>query len=130
MALYAVRLLLLHHSGEVSNFYTQFLDKVLGGSCRLVVGNIVDLFSEENCEVRVVVYSSIVRAAQYPGNLLGSVSYNSSLCGGKAMRVTPGNRVYVPTPLSGSSFWVYRTDDVKSSVFQDFLEHLIPREMG
>ena len=90
----------------------------------------MDLFSEENCEVRVVVYSSIIRAAQYSGDWLGSVTYDSSLRGGKAVKISPGDRVYVPSPLSGSSFWIYRADNVEGSVFQNLLEHLIPREMG
>ena len=37
--------------------------------------------------------------------------------------------MYVPSPLSGPSFWIYRADDVKGSVFQNLLEHLIPREV-
>ncbi len=51
MAFKAVCLLLLHHPGEISNLYSQFLDEVLGGGCCLMMGDVVDLFGEENCEV-------------------------------------------------------------------------------
>ena len=58
------------------------------------------------------------------------ISDDSTLGGSEAMGVAPRDGVNVPSPLSGSCFWINRTDDVQCPVLQDLFEQCVPWEMG
>ena len=61
---------------------------------------------------------------------MGCVSDNSALSSREAMKSAPRDSMYVPSPLSGSRFWINGADDVQGPIFQDLLEQCIPWEMG